>query len=98
MMLFSVRSGLQESIRTKWPFDGESPQDIDSPGDLLDLLVDRVLVAVGAELAQFKPVGGIPAIFGGGVTRNPRRSLIGVCATLSAFQRNDDTDALGCHS
>lgn len=54
----------------------------------------RVLVAVGAKLVQLKPIGGIPTVLGGGVAGYSRRSLIGICATLGAFQRDNNSDAL----
>jgi hypothetical protein len=34
--------------------------------------VNRVFVAMGAELAQLDPLSGIPPIFGGGVSTDTR--------------------------
>jgi len=60
--------------------------------------VDGVLVAVGAELFQFQPGGGIAAIFGGGIARHTRRSLVNVRATFGAFQIDNQANTfLTCH-
>jgi len=54
--------------------------------------MDSVGIAVGAELFQFHSASGIPPIFGRGIAGYSGRSLIVVGTTLSAFQRNDDSD------
>ncbi len=63
-------------------------------GTLFGFLVDRVLVAMGAEFLQLHAPRGIPTVFHGGVPGHPCGPLVGVGATLGAFQRNDDSDAL----
>lgn len=63
-------------------------------GNLFDFFVVSVLVAVGAELFEFEPGGGVATVLHGGVTRNTWRTFVGVGATLSTFQRNDDSYAL----
>ena len=66
---------------------------------LFDFLVNGVFVAMGAELLEFYPAGGVAAVFGGGVTRHPFRPLVGVGTTLGTFKRDDNTNALlGCHN
>ena len=62
--------------------------------NLLNLFMNRVLVAMGTELFQFDPVGGIPTVLGGGVARHSGRSLVRIGAALSTLQRNNDTNAL----
>jgi len=52
----------------------------------------RMLVAVGTELIEFDPSGGVATIFGRGIPRNPWRSLVGISATLSAFQCDYDAN------
>ncbi len=51
-----------------------------------------MLVAVWAELFKLNPRGGVAPIFHGRVAGNPWRSLVGIGATLGAFQRNDNAD------
>jgi len=58
--------------------------------NLLDLFVSGVLVAMGAKLVQLETVGGGAAIFAGGVAGNAWRTLVGICPTFSAFQRDRD--------
>ena len=59
----------------------------------------RVFVAVATEFAQLQPSGGVPAVFHGGVTGYTSRAFSSVSATLSAFQCDDNTNALfGCHN
>lgn len=53
-----------------------------------------MLVAVAAELFQFQPGRCVTAVLSGGVTGDPRRSLVGIGATLGTFQGDNLTDAL----
>lgn len=53
-----------------------------------------MLVAVGAELVEFYPIGRIATVFSRRIARHPSRSLVWIGATLSTFQRNNDTNAL----
>jgi hypothetical protein len=57
---------------------------------LLDFFVNRVGVAVGAELFQFQTGSCIPAVFHRGVTGYTRSALIWVSSALGTFQRYDD--------
>lgn len=59
--------------------------------------MNRVLIAVGAEFVQLQTVGRRPAIFGGGVARDPRRTLIRIRPAFCAFQRNRNAVALLSH-
>jgi hypothetical protein len=52
-----------------------------------------MLVAVRAEFLEFYPRRRIATIFGGRVAVDTGRSLIDICATLGAFQRNNDANA-----
>jgi hypothetical protein len=61
---------------------------------LFDLFVNGVLITVGTELFQFDPRCGVTPILFGGVTRDPRRTLIQVGSTFGTFQRNDNSYAL----
>ena len=55
-------------------------------------------VAMSTEFLEFHSACGIATVFGGGVTRYTRGTLIGVAATLGAFQSNNDANAfLACH-
>lgn len=47
--------------------------------------MDGVGVAVGAEFFDFHSPCCITAVFAGGIARNPRRSLVGVCPTLGTL-------------
>lgn len=49
---------------------------------LLDLFMNRMLIAVGAEFLQFNPSRGVPTVLLGGVARNARRALVWVSATF----------------
>lgn len=62
------------------------------PLNLLRLFVNRMLIAMGAELLQLHAPSGIAAILLGGVARNPSRSLVGVRATLGTLQRDHNAD------
>ena len=44
--------------------------------NLLDLFVNRVLVAVGAKLFQLDPIGRVPTVLGRGIARHTGRSLV----------------------
>lgn len=66
----------------------------DNEGKLFDFFVDRMLIAIAAELLELNSGGGIAAVLTGGVARDSWRSLVGVCPTLSTFQGNNLTDAL----
>ena len=67
--------------------------------DLLNLFVSRMLVAVTTEFAQLEPSGGIPAVFHCRVAGYTSRAFSSITATLSAFQGDDNPNALfGCHT
>ena len=69
-----------------------------TPRRSLDLLVDRRLVAVRAELVQFDPFGGVPAVLLSRVTGHARRPLGGVGPAFGALESDHDPDALVfCH-
>ena len=66
---------------------------------LFDLFMCRVLVAVTTEFAQLQSSGGVPTIFHSCVAGDASRAFGSITATLSAFQCDDDTNALfGCHT
>ncbi|GAB4234054.1 MAG: hypothetical protein Kow00121_61960 [Elainellaceae cyanobacterium] len=52
---------------------------------LFDFFVNSVRITVRTELFQLDPVGGISTIFGGGVARNPWRSLVRVGSALGTL-------------
>jgi hypothetical protein len=60
----------------------------------LDLFVDGGLVAVRAELLQFDPFGGVPAVLLGGVTGHTGRTLGGIGPAFGALKSDHDPDAL----
>ena len=60
----------------------------------LDFLVNRGLVAMGAELLQFNPLGGVAAVLLGGVTRHPRTAFGGIGPAFRALEGDHDPDAL----
>jgi len=60
----------------------------------LDLFMDRGLVAVGAELLQFNPFGGVPAVLLGGVTGHTGGTLGGIGPAFGALESDHDPDAL----
>jgi hypothetical protein len=60
----------------------------------LDLFVDRGLVAVRAELLEFNPFSGVPAVLLGGVTGHPGRTFGGVGPAFGALESDHDPDAL----
>ena len=64
------------------------------PRGSLDLLMNSGAVAMGAELLQFQPFGGVAAILLGGVTRHTRRTLGGVGPALGALKSDNEPDAL----
>jgi hypothetical protein len=49
---------------------------------LLSFFVNRMLVAVRAELFEFYPCGCVATVFGGRIARNPWRSLVRVSTTF----------------
>jgi hypothetical protein len=55
--------------------------------------VDGMLIAVGAKLFDFEPIGRISAVFAGGVTRYTRRSLVIVGSTFGTFEGNNQANA-----
>lgn len=61
---------------------------------LFDFFVDRVGVAMRAELFQLQAAGRIATVLGGSVAGNSWRSLIEIAATLGTLKRNDNSDAL----
>ena len=65
-----------------------------TPKRSLDLLVDRRLVAVRAELLQFDPFRGVSAVFLCRVARHARRPLGGVGPAFGALESDHDPDAL----
>ena len=65
-----------------------------TPKRSLDLLVDRRLVAVRAELVQFDPFGGVPAVLLSRVTGHARGPLGGVGPAFRALESDHDPDAL----
>lgn len=67
---------------------------MNSNSTLFDFFVDCVLITVGTELLQFQTVGGVATILRAGITRNPRRSFVGIGATLGTLKRNNNADAL----
>ena len=56
--------------------------------------MDRCLVAVGTELLDLQPFGGVPAILLGGVTRHSGRTLGGIGPAFGALKSDHDPDAL----
>lgn len=64
---------------------------------LLNFLMSRVLVAVGAKLSQLKSVRRSATVFAGGIARNAVRTFVGVRSTFGTFQRDCNTVALFSH-
>ena len=60
----------------------------------LDFLVHRGAVAVGAELFEFQPFGGVAAVLLGGVTGHTRGPLGGIGPALGALKSDHEPDAL----
>ncbi len=52
------------------------------------------LIAVGTELLDLQPFGGVPAILLGGVARHSGRTLGGIGPAFSALESDHDPDAL----
>ena len=52
------------------------------------------LVAVGAELLQLQPFGGVAAVLLGGVTGHTGRPLGGVGPAFGALESDNEPDAL----
>jgi hypothetical protein len=57
---------------------------------LLDLFMDRVGVAVRAELLKFQTGSGVTTVFHRGIAGDTSRTLVQVSAALHAFQGDDD--------
>ena len=55
--------------------------------------MDSMLIAVGAKLFNFKPIGCITTVFASGVARYTRRSLVIVGSTFGTFEGNNQADA-----
>ena len=71
------------------------PQQLRIRGsDSLDFLVNGRLVAVGTELLQFQPFGGVAAVLLSGVTGHTWRPLGGVGPAFGALESDHDPDAL----
>ena len=60
----------------------------------LDFLVNRGLVAMGAELLQFNPLGGVAAVLLGGVAGHTGGTLRGVGPAFGALKSDHEPDAL----
>lgn len=61
--------------------------------------MDSVRVAVGAELLDFEPPGGVPTVFASGITGYAVRTLVGIGATFGAFHGDGNADAFfACHN
>ena len=52
------------------------------------------LVAVGTELLDFQPFGGVPAVLLGGVAGHTGRALGGIGPAFGALESDHDPDAL----
>ena len=52
------------------------------------------LIAVGTELLDLQPFGGVPAILLGGVARHSGRTLGGIGPAFGALESDHDPDAL----
>ena len=52
------------------------------------------LIAVGTELLDLQPFGGVPAVLLGGVTGHAGRTLGGIGPAFSALESDHDPDAL----
>ena len=58
-----------------------------------------MLVAITTKFAQLQPCGGVPTVFHRSVAGYTIRAFGRISATLSAFQGDDNTNALfGCHT
>ena len=64
------------------------------PRESLDFLVGSRLIAVGAELFDLQPFGGVPAVLLGGVTGHPGGPLGGIGPAFGALESDYDPDAL----
>jgi hypothetical protein len=79
-------------VRTEWSGNREQKEPRRTAS--LDLLVDSGAVAMGTELLQFQPFGGVAAVLLGCVPRHTRRPLGGVGPAFGALKSDNDPDAL----
>ena len=56
--------------------------------------MDRRLIAVGTELLDLQPFGGVPAVLLGGVTGHSGRTFGGIGPAFGALESDHDPDAL----
>lgn len=61
---------------------------------LFGFFVNRMFVAMGAELLEFHPSRGVAAVFLGRVSGHAVRPLVRVGATLGAFEGHNNANAL----
>ena len=84
----------RKNLQVPLPRPLNPKQGLGSGDHSLDFLVNGRFVAVGAELLEFHPFGGVPAVLFCGVARHTWRPFGGVGPAFSALESDHDPDAL----